>query len=92
MKFCPKCGHLLVPKKIGNKVYLVCTACNYRRSAGREKIAIVSNIPSNKRHKIGVIEKGSRREISKEERESYQEEYYSVFLDTYAEEYEESEE
>ncbi len=92
MRFCPKCGHLLIPRKISNKVYLVCTACNYKRSIGKEKMIIVNNIPSERRHKIGIIEVTAKKGISREERETYQEEYYSVFLDTYAEEYESSSE
>jgi len=53
---------------------------------------IVNNIPSERRHKIGIIEVTAKKGISREERETYQEEYYSVFLDTYAEEYESSSE
>ncbi|MHA1370426.1 MAG: transcription factor S [Promethearchaeota archaeon] len=31
MKFCDKCGSLLVPKKIDNKKYLVCRACGWKQ-------------------------------------------------------------
>lgn len=74
---------------MGDRVYLVCPACNYKKVVGRKRITITSNIPEEKRHKIGVIERKAHAGIKKEERESYQEEYYSIFLETYAaEEYE----
>jgi len=89
LEFCPKCGKMLIPQRVGSKVYLVCPACNYKKLVGSRKMAIISSIPEEKRHKIGVIETESRTKVRKEERETYREEYYSVFLETYAaEEYE----
>jgi len=38
MKFCPNDGSLLIPKKEGNKVYLVCPKCGYKVEAKEYKV------------------------------------------------------
>jgi len=90
LRFCPKCNSLMIPKKINGKVYLVCTSCGYRIQL-KDKIVLATNVSPDKHYKIGVIELGLRR-VKKDEQEMYRDEYYSIFLDTYAEEYEEGSE
>jgi len=80
----------MIPKKINGKVYLVCTSCGYRIQL-KDKIVLATNVSPDKHYKIGVIELGLRR-VKKDEQEMYRDEYYSIFLDTYAEEYEEGSE
>lgn len=41
MKFCPKCGRILIPEKIKGKSYLVCKKCGYKEESKR-KLVIVS--------------------------------------------------
>ena len=52
--FCPKCGSLLMPKKEGNKKFLVCS-CGYKDS-NVEKTKITETLIKNERE-IEVIEK-----------------------------------
>ncbi|MGQ4833319.1 MAG: transcription factor S [Candidatus Asgardarchaeia archaeon] len=37
MKFCPKCGSMMYPKKEENKVVYVCTACGYKELAKKDE-------------------------------------------------------
>ncbi len=46
MRFCPKCGSLMVPKKIDGKMYLVCIRCGYKvlsseKEAGKYRTSTV---------------------------------------------------
>lgn len=36
--FCPKCGSLLVPKKEGNKIKIVCPSCGYEDKSQTNKV------------------------------------------------------
>ena len=37
MKFCPKCGAIMVPRRENGKIILVCPRCGYRLKVGSSK-------------------------------------------------------
>lgn len=52
--FCPKCGSILVPKKVENKKILVCS-CGYKSKDTNQ--ATIKETVLNKGKKVEVIEK-----------------------------------
>ena len=54
MKFCPKCGGLIVPKKEGDKVIWVCNSCGERFEDGGD-ITRVSQKINHKNNDIVVV-------------------------------------
>jgi len=85
MKFCPKCGSAMLPRRESGKVVLVCSSCGYRVEVVGEEV---------KRHYRGsekagtervlttkTVSKGLGRKLSKEELEQAKEEYYEFVLD-----------
>jgi DNA-directed RNA polymerase subunit M len=62
MEFCSKCGGLMIPKKSGNKVILVCRKCGKRKTSKEKKFKIrVSTEKSNS--KIIVLDKKSKIDV-----------------------------
>ncbi len=85
VKFCPKCGGLMLPVKEGGKAYLKCTKCGYKLSIDRkslEKYKISYEIEQEKRVVTAKATKGVKRTLTPEEREMLQE-YYEVFLESF---------
>lgn len=56
MKFCPKCGSIILPIKKGNKTIMKCPSCNYR-SNKKENIILKEEIELAKENKIEIIDK-----------------------------------
>jgi DNA-directed RNA polymerase subunit M len=54
MKFCEKCGSLLVVEKRTKNIYLVCRKCG-RGSKANEKVEITETIPTEKK---GIVVMG----------------------------------
>ncbi len=82
MEFCPKCGGLMLPRRRGGEVYLVCQSCGYEMRAKRlEGYAAKEEIAEEKRTRVSVFTATSRG-VSEEERRQLKEEYYEVFLET----------
>jgi len=85
VKFCPKCGGLMVPTKTGKKIYLQCSRCGYKiemDKSAREKYRISYEVEEEKRVVTAKATKGIRRALTPEEREMLQE-YYEVFLESF---------
>lgn len=40
MRFCPKCGSIMVPKKEGGKTVLVCPRCGYKLSPNNVELSL----------------------------------------------------
>jgi len=89
MKFCPKCGGLMMPIRKDGKTVLRCTKCGYEMAAGssteyRIGVAISSGAHV---HTTSLISEGRVRHRSKEEIEQEKEEYYrELFLELLKEE------
>ncbi len=56
MKFCPKCGSIILPVKKGNKTMMKCSSCSYI-SNKKENIILKEEITLAKEDKIEVIDK-----------------------------------
>jgi len=86
MEFCPKCGGLMLPRRKGEELYLVCQSCGYSIKAKKlEGYAAKEVIAEEKKTKVSVFTAPSR-SASEEERKQLKEEYYEVFLETMIEE------
>ena len=88
MQFCPKCGNLMVPVRKDGKTVLRCRICHYETDAkkrlGRE-YRLSHSVEEEKRVKTARVSEPGRPLRSEEEREILQE-YYEVFLESFAEE------
>ncbi len=91
MKFCPKCGGLMVPVRVEGKQYLQCTKCGYKEKVGKKKEGYTITEKVDKKTKVkttSVISKPASLTMSEEERQQMMEEYYEVALDLIQEEIE----
>jgi DNA-directed RNA polymerase subunit M len=90
VKFCPKCGGVMVPVKKGKKVVLKCTKCGYEMSIGRkekEKYVLKEKISEKERLKTtSLVSQPSRFGLSEEEKEQMLEDYYEIALELMQEE------
>lgn len=85
MKFCPKCGGIMVPKREKGVLYLVCTNCGYKVKVKKEEgYKEKENISEDVRSRVAVVDVGGARALTEEERQQLKEEYYEVFLETMA--------
>jgi len=62
MEFCKKCGGLMIPKKSGKHVVLICRKCGRRQTSKGGKFKI-SSFSGKKRGKIVVISKKSKVDV-----------------------------
>ena len=86
MRFCPRCGGIMVPRRKGNKVVLVCTRCGYEIEADEKTLkGYTASTKAEKEAHVkttGEVSKESPRlEKVKEELEQAREEYYELVLD-----------
>lgn len=94
MRFCPKCGGLMVPAKRGKESYLRCTKCGYEvKASGLSEYRVSENVSSEERivTTSKVSEGAGRRLRSREEHLQELEEYYEVALELLQEEFGEGE-
>lgn len=42
MEFCPKCGTMLVPEKVGRSTRLVCPRCHYKGKVKKPSVYKIS--------------------------------------------------
>ena len=56
MLTCPKCGSLMIPKKVKDKTFLVCRKCGYKTEMKRS-LVISSNVKSEKKEAIIISSK-----------------------------------
>jgi len=86
MEFCPKCGGLMLPRRKGEELHLVCQSCGYSvRAKKLEGYTAKEVIAEEKKTKVSVFTAPSGL-ASEEERRQLKEEYYEVFLETMSEE------
>ncbi len=77
MKFCPKCGTVMVIVRRGNSTYFKCPKCGYEEKVTKkDRKALVSRetIGEDRRLKVPVIDRG-------EEAEAADEDYRKQLLD-----------
>lgn len=91
MEFCEKCGKMLVPERRGGKIVLVCRSCGFVKGLkDSSSYKLTYSVEENKRRKIAVVSEAEIRRRSREEQE-LMEDYYRLFLETYAQSESESE-
>jgi len=85
VKFCPKCGGIMVLIKKGDKAYLRCQRCGYEVEATEEdlkKYKVVSKV--DEKEKVittKVVSEAKDEAASEEEIERMKEEYYELVLE-----------
>lgn len=92
MKFCPKCGGIMLPREEDEKKYLVCMKCSYRMELeieDKNKYKLSYEVSSEKKVVTAKASQAARGGITPEEREMLQE-YYEILLEELAEEESES--
>jgi len=58
LKFCPKCGTLMVPKSKSGKIVMVCRKCGYEEAVDRSNLRMTAVALTRKQEKkIIVIDK-----------------------------------
>ena len=62
MEFCEKCGGLMIPKKSGSHVVIICRKCG-KKKASKEKKFKISVFSENKKSKIIVLDKKSKIDV-----------------------------
>jgi|UniRef100_A0A7J3SNE4 DNA-directed RNA polymerase subunit M len=64
MKFCPKCGALMRPKRVGGKSYLECPKCGYTEEVSQDQPAykIANKIKHTNKEKSLIVEEGNEPE------------------------------
>ncbi|MFN3268357.1 MAG: hypothetical protein ACK416_03755 [Zestosphaera sp.] len=88
MKFCPKCGTLLIPVREGDKTYLACSRCGYKEPLKEgSKYKLESKTSSESRVKTTSVVSSEGEKLRKsEELEQEKENYYEIFLELMSEE------
>ena len=85
MKYCPKCGGVMVPVKKGDKYYLRCRRCGYEVEATEEDLKeyriVHKTSKSEKVVTTKVISQVKKEGASPEDLETAKEEYYELVLD-----------
>ena len=85
MRFCPKCGGIMLPVKEGGKVLLRCQKCGYTMVPDEKELATYKSVskPDEKAKVITtkVVSKARRVKASKEELEQAREDYYEFVLE-----------
>jgi DNA-directed RNA polymerase subunit M len=62
MEFCSKCGGLMIPKKSGSKVVLICRRCGRKKTSKEKKFKIKVSTEKSK-GKIIVLDKKSKIDV-----------------------------
>ena len=65
MRFCEKCGNLLIVEKKRKNVYLVCRKCHRVYKTKGEKLRIASSVTEGKKKVIVMTEKDQFSELPK---------------------------
>jgi len=84
LRFCPKCGGLMVPKKKEDgTVVLVCMRCGYEMPADEKTLASYKgeSKPTMRIITTKVVSRAKNVRVSREELEQAREDYYELVLD-----------
>jgi DNA-directed RNA polymerase subunit M len=80
MKFCPRCGGLMVPVKKEGKVYLKCQRCGYEEELKSSDTKSYVDKKSVEKKSAVIVESYKEEEPSEEEKE-LKEDYVKQLLD-----------
>lgn len=61
MEFCPKCGGMLIPQKMGRKHMLVCQHCGHKIRPKRKTTYKISEKGKKKEEVAIIVEKGKKK-------------------------------
>ena len=87
MKFCPKCGNLMVPTRRNGRTILKCRVCGYEEEVkANVDYKLTHSIEENKRVVTSRVSEGVGKPLRREEEREILQEYYEVFLETFSEE------
>jgi len=64
MEFCPKCGSLLVPEKVGRSTRLVCPRCKYKSKVKKPSVYKISEKGQDKGAVPVIVEKKKKKKQS----------------------------
>jgi len=85
LKFCPKCGGIMVPRRKDGGLVLACMRCGYEMKADKkalESYAGTSKAEQKARVKTSEVSTGASKGKSlREELEQAREDYYELVLD-----------
>ncbi len=83
MKFCPKCGGVMVPVRKDGKIVFRCTRCGYEMPATEEDLKKyrVRSKGAEKVYTTKVISKAPQTPATGEDLEQAKEEFYELVLD-----------
>ncbi|MCE4599927.1 MAG: RPA12/RPB9/RPC11 RNA polymerase family protein [Desulfurococcales archaeon] len=85
MRFCPKCGGLMVPIKKEGKILLKCQRCGYEIEASKKEVDKYKSVsrPDETAKVVStkVISKARRTVATEEDIEQAREDYYELVLD-----------
>ncbi len=81
MEFCPKCGSVLLPKKVGRGIKLACPRCKYTRKL-KKRTAYKISEKGKETMEITVIDKEEKKKKKPPEQE------YEIDFDYYEDLYE----
>ncbi len=84
MKFCPKCGSMLLPERRGKKLVLRCPECGYEevvKPTETKEYRLEVKATGSKVKTTSVVSEESAAKRSEEELEQEKEEFYEVFLE-----------
>ncbi len=83
MEFCPKCGTVLVPTKVGRSKRLVCSRCGYKGKVKKPASYKISEKGKETREVAIIVEKKKKKSKKPAEREYELErpEYYEEFYE-----------
>ncbi len=75
MEFCPKCGTVLVPKKVGRSKRLACPRCGYKRKIKKRASYKISE-KGKEAKEVPVIVEDKKKKPTEREYELESPEYY----------------
>jgi len=85
LKFCPKCGAMMVPVKKDDDTILRCHVCGYEERASKETLEKYKSVAKpDKKAKVvstGMVSKASKAGGAKEEIEQAKDDYYELVLE-----------
>lgn len=62
VKFCPRCGAMMIMRKRGGKIYYICPRCGYKEEARRDdalKHSVRVKIKHTEKEKTIIVDAGS---------------------------------
>ena len=81
MEFCPKCGSMLFPTKVGRSRRLVCPRCGHKSKIKKRAAYKISEKGKEAKEVPVIIEKKKKKKPAEREYEFESPEYYEEFYE-----------